>query len=280
MKRLIALLLVGIAMLGAGEPRRIVSIDPAVTETVFQFGHGGAVVATDMTSTWPAAAAALPKLGYIRQLNAEGIIAQRPDLVLTSDKLQPRMVIEQLQQAGITVRELPGAADLPALRQRLLGVGEALGESAQAQRLYDGITARIDAVARRHPAGGTGPRVLFILHLMGGDVVCGGSGTAADWLIRACGGRNGIDAPGYKPVGAEALLAMRPDVVVAMSTGPSGPMTRERIVAHHALTGLAAVQSGRVHLVDGTLMLGFGPRLGEAVEAFADLLHGDGAAQR
>lgn len=278
--RLLALLAAAAVALGAGEARRIVSIDPAITESVFALGHGGSVVATDQTSTWPPAAAALPKLGYIRLLNAEGIIAQRPDLVLTSDKIQPRVVLDQLRQAGIAVRELPGAADLPALRQRLLGVGEALGEAAAAQAAYDRIVARIDAVAGRHPAAARAPCVLFVLHLMGGDVVCGGTGTAADWLIRAGGGRNGLEAPGYKPVGAEALLAMRPDLVVAMTEGPSGPVTRERIAAHPALAGLAAVRSGRVHLVDGTLMLGFGPRLGEAVEAFADLLHGDGGRPR
>ncbi len=39
------------------------------------------LVAKDSTSTWPAAARSLPDVGYIRQLNAEGILSLRPTIV-------------------------------------------------------------------------------------------------------------------------------------------------------------------------------------------------------
>jgi hypothetical protein len=68
---------------GAGaRPARIVTIGGPVTEAVFALGAGGRVIAVDVTSTYPAAVAALPKVGYQRALSAEGLLALDPELVV------------------------------------------------------------------------------------------------------------------------------------------------------------------------------------------------------
>src|SRR5690606_33392795 len=74
---------------------RIVTLGGDVTEIVFALGAGAAVVATDVSSVHPAAAAALPKLGYQRTLSAEGVLAQAPTLTLASDEAGPPPVLDQ-----------------------------------------------------------------------------------------------------------------------------------------------------------------------------------------
>ncbi|MEM7524411.1 MAG: hypothetical protein AAF360_11760 [Pseudomonadota bacterium] len=56
----------------ADTPARIVSAGGDLTEIIFALGHGGRLVGADSTSTHPAEAKALPQVGYVRRLAAEG----------------------------------------------------------------------------------------------------------------------------------------------------------------------------------------------------------------
>ena len=54
---------------------RVISIGGDVTEIVYALGAQQALVARDSTSLQPPQATALPNVGYMRQLNAEGMLA-------------------------------------------------------------------------------------------------------------------------------------------------------------------------------------------------------------
>ena len=69
--------------LNAEEPR-IVSIGGSITEIVYALGKGEWVVGRDTSSYYPDAVKAIPTVGYVRQLNPEGILSLRPSLVIAS----------------------------------------------------------------------------------------------------------------------------------------------------------------------------------------------------
>ncbi|MFP3787446.1 ABC transporter substrate-binding protein, partial [Burkholderia sp. SIMBA_024] len=62
----------------AAAAERIVSIGGDVTEIAFALGAGDEIIARDSTSLQPEAVKPLPDVGYMRQLNAEGILALKP----------------------------------------------------------------------------------------------------------------------------------------------------------------------------------------------------------
>ncbi|SQC87017.1 Periplasmic hemin-binding protein [Klebsiella pneumoniae] len=64
----------------------------------------------------PPAAQKLPDVGYLRQLNAEGILALRPQLVLASAQAQPSLVLHKVQASGVKVVNVPGGESLSADR--------------------------------------------------------------------------------------------------------------------------------------------------------------------
>ena len=70
----------------AAAQEKIVALGGDVTEIVYALGAQSSLVARDSTSQWPQAANDLPDVGYLRQLNAEGILSMRPTLVLASDR--------------------------------------------------------------------------------------------------------------------------------------------------------------------------------------------------
>ncbi|MCX7740062.1 MAG: ABC transporter substrate-binding protein, partial [Meiothermus sp.] len=91
---------------------RIVSLDGVTTEILFALGVGDKVVGRDTSSYYPAAVNKLPTVGYQFQLNAEGILALRPTLVLGREDARPPQVFDQLAAAGVTVVRVP---DKPTL---------------------------------------------------------------------------------------------------------------------------------------------------------------------
>ena len=70
----------GILPLNTFAAERIVTIGGDVTEIAYALGAGGEIVARDSTSLQPQAVQKLPDVGYMRMLNAEGILAMKPTM--------------------------------------------------------------------------------------------------------------------------------------------------------------------------------------------------------
>ena len=82
---------------------RLVTVGGGITEVVYALGAQDLLVGTDSTSLYPPAAQATPKVGYMRQLSAEGLLALRPDALIAGTDAGPPVVLEQLRGAGVTV---------------------------------------------------------------------------------------------------------------------------------------------------------------------------------
>ena len=256
------LLLLGLA-LGAGAARaadRIVTIGSDVTEIAFALGRGADIVAADDTSTWPAAAGRLPKLGYLRQLAPEPILAQRPTLVLVSAGAGPEAVLRQVERAGVRLVLVPDEASAAGVAAKVRTIGAALGKAAEAERLAGTIIAGLPRTQGTNP-----PRMMLVIANAPGRVLAAGQETAGDSFIRLAGGRNSFTAEGYKPLSAEAAIAAAPEVLLVPShvlglAGGLDALRKDPILAR-----TPAVRAGRVLVVDSLAALNFGPRLPEAV---------------
>ncbi len=103
MKKWLGLLSALPLMAFAAAQDKIVTLGGDVTEIVYALGAQSALVARDSTSQWPQAANDLPDVGYLRQLNAEGILSMRPTLVLASAQAQPSLALKQVAQSQVKV---------------------------------------------------------------------------------------------------------------------------------------------------------------------------------
>lgn len=258
----------------AAGPQRIVAIGGSITETVYALGQGGRLVAVDATSLYPAEARRLPNVGYMRTLSAEPILALAPDLVLADGDAGPEAVLAQLRDAGVTVVSIAKATTVAEVPAKIRQVAAALSVPAHGEALSEAVgppALRIAAATAALPAK---PRVLFLLSIGQGAPMAAGSGTAAAGIIAAAGGINAVDGyQGYKPVSPEAAVAAAPDVVLVTDR------TAELLGGAEAILGRAEVlptPAGRAHrlvVMDALLLLGFGPRVAEAVETLARALH-------
>lgn len=251
---------------GAG-PARIVTIGGTVTETVFALGLGARVVGVDTSSVHPPAVAALTKVGYQRRFSAEGVLSLRPTAVVASSEAGPPASFEQLRAAGVPSAVIPSDHGVEGARARIRAIARAVGAGAAGETLV----ARMDrelAAARGAVATskGSAPRVLFVYARGQGTVQVAGSETAADEIIRLAGAVNAVSGfTGFRPLTPEAAAAAQPEIIVVPERGLESLGGRKALLALPGLSLTEAARAGRVVTLDDLLMLGFGPRLGQAV---------------
>jgi iron complex transport system substrate-binding protein len=253
---------------------RVVVLGGAIAEIVVALGAYAALVGRDSTSTYPASLLALPDVGYVRALSAEGVLSLAPDLILAEPDAGPPAVVEVLKASGARFATIPGTPDAEGVLAKIAATAAALGREAEGERLIGQVRADL-AEARAMAASVTRPvSVLFVLSLQGGSVRVGGEGSSAEGIIRLAGGTNAASGfSGYKPMTDEAVLAAKPEVIIVMDREGELSITPEMILGHPALGQTEAARANRIVAMDGLLLLGFGPRTGQAALALHKALY-------
>ncbi len=252
---------------------RVVALGGDITETIYALDAGDALVGVDSTSQWPAAARKLPDVGYVRQLSAEGVLALRPQLIIATHDAGPPTAIEQLRSAGVRMELLPASRTPADVVAKVRTIGHLLGRDAQAGPLATKIAQAYAALAERVAKMPRHPRVVFLMSTGAGSPMAAGSGTAADRAIALAGGLNAVDGySGYKPISAEALVALSPQAIVLMRERSEQTGGIDGVMK---LPGVVQTPAGRLHqviFVDGQALLGFGPRSAEEAQALQKTL--------
>lgn len=255
---------------------RMVSVGGAVTETVYALGAQGQLVGVDTTSLFPAEAMRLPQVGYARTLSAEGVLALAPQLLLASGEAGPPQVLDQLRRAGVRVEVLDEHHQFDGVLARTRRIGALCGREREAAQL----AARLqqDWAARPKPPAGSAPRVLFVLAHAGGQLRVAGEGTGADAMLTLAGARNAFAGmQGYKALTAEAALQAAPDLILCTDQGLQAQGGADGLLQAPGLALTPAGRARRVASMDALLLLGFGPRLPQAVAELTGKLHGRAA---
>ncbi|HEY8599366.1 MAG TPA: ABC transporter substrate-binding protein, partial [Thermomicrobiales bacterium] len=201
---------------------RTIALTGDVAEIIWALGMSGSVIATDTSVTYPPEAQKAPKIGYMRTLAAEGILAQKPTLLIGGESAGPPEVLEQLRGAGVPVVIIASPTTLEAPGQKIRAVAGALGVPAAGEQLASATQAEIDAAVALAAKATTRPRVMF-LNVRGNQVQqISGKGAPAQAIIEAAGG---IDAgtaagvSGYKSITPEALVTGQPDFYLLFKLG-------------------------------------------------------------
>jgi len=279
--RLLATSLIMVLALATGssasESKRIVSASGVSTEILFALALGDQVVAVDTSSSYPETAQQLPKVGYARQLSAEGILSMNPDHVIVSAEAGPPEVLKALQAAGVQLTELPSGHTVEAAKERINLLANSFGAASAGKILATTMTDDLKQVVAIHQDP---PTVLFIYSRAGGMMNVAGQGTAAAAIIELAGGVNAIEGfTGYKPLTPEAAVNARPDVILVTTGGLEAAGGSDALLSHVGLKLTPAGRAGRVVVIDDLKLLGFGPRLGEAARELNRELSGLRLAQ-
>lgn len=180
-------------------PRRVVSLVPSLTETLFDLGAGGDVAGITDFCIFPAGLA-LPRVGGTKNPRVAEIRALRPDLVHMNLEENLRRHAEEIEAfAPVFVSEPKNVDDVAAL---IATLAEIHAKDASAL-LRDLDAARFT----------TAPFTFAVPIWKAPWMWCGGD-TYVSALVESIGGRNVLrERERYPALAADEVLGLAPDVV-------------------------------------------------------------------
>ena len=251
-----------------------------LTETVFALDAGHIVVGRDATSIYPPEAELLPNLGFDQELSAEGVLSLEPTIVIGSPSAGPPEVLEQIRSAGVEVLIIPDLYTFEAPAMKIRAIGAALGLEQRAEELVADVEARIDAVfrevAERYAETQRRPSVLFLYVRRNAPQLVAGEDSPAASMIEAAGGTDaGTQAGiyGFAPLTPEAIVAADPEALLVMQRAIDSIGGIDGLLEVPGVAQTRAGRARRVIAMDDLYLLGFGPRLPEALRDLADEIH-------
>ncbi|MDA0150568.1 heme/hemin ABC transporter substrate-binding protein [Vibrio sp. LaRot3] len=237
---------------------RIISAGAAVTELMIALGQQDQLIAVDVTSQLPDGAQ-LPKVGYHRQLSAEGLLAMGPTKLVGSDEMGPDTALAQLKSAGVSVDIVNTEATPEGLLQRVDQIAKLTHSEAQAAKVKQDIESKIELLNQAKAQQTEVKKVLFLLIHEGRPANVAGSKTTPNAIIELAGGINPAanQLESYKPLSVEAMLEMQPDVILVSGRSYQKMGSADAILK--AMPMLSATPAGKtknIVTIDGHALVG------------------------
>ncbi len=242
----------------AGEPLRVISLAPSMTEIMLELQADGLLVGVLDGGERPAALRALPSVGRQGQLDLERLVSLRPDLLLLWPGSITPAQRDQLTRLGIATYSAEPHS-LAQLIEQIEALAQRLGLAEQGQAYASALRGRLrqlrEQYHREQPL-----RVFYQvwdrpLYTLGGRQVVSDA-------LSVCGARNVFDdltqpAP---QVSVESVLLRNPQVILAGDTA--------QLQSWKAWPAIDAVASGRLLVVPDK---GIERPSGQMIEATARL---------
>jgi iron complex transport system substrate-binding protein len=261
----------GTAVTIPARPSRIVSLSPAVTETLFAIGAGDRLVGRGESDDYPAEAKAVPAVATFTGVELEKVVAQKPDLVIAGGNgLTPPADIQSLRRLGLPV-VVVYAKSVEGVLDDIRLVGRASGDEAAATALAAQLQARIDAISAAAAAAGDAPRTFYEI-----DATKEIYGPAPEsflaQMIQLAGGKAvTTDSPSVWSISLEKLLQADPQVIVLGDANYG--VTPDNVKARSGWAGMAAVGHDAIRPVNDTIVTRPGPRIADGLAALALAIH-------
>jgi iron complex transport system substrate-binding protein len=258
----------------ANPAQRIISLSPPLTEILFAVGAGGQMVGRDSYSDYPADAKNITDVGWTYgKYSMETVVTLKPDLVLAGEITTPELVAS-LENLGIKVFYLKNPLNLDENFAMLKNIGTISGHSVEADILVKNLQLRTAALQEKLAEITSRPTVFYENDATDpSKPYTPGPGTLYTNLISLAGGEN-IGAKlnsTWAQISLEQLLVDNPAYILL---GDSNFGTTPEMVGQRAgWQSLTAVKEGRVLPFDDNLLVRYGPRILDGLEALARALH-------
>tara|TARA_Y100000588_G_scaffold348966_1_gene398992 strand:- start:652 stop:1431 length:780 start_codon:yes stop_codon:yes gene_type:complete len=255
---------------------------PAVTEILVSIGAGSELVGIgsfDQIPIGPNQDSSVTRVGGLLDPNVERIFTLRPDLVILYDTQTD--LRSQLEKASIPILTYTheGLAEISDMI-RLLGIRT--GHSTEAETIATELEASLVAIQRR-VAGRPKPRTLLVFGreplTLRNVYASGGIGFLQD-MLEVAGGNNvfsEIDSENVSQVSSESILSAAPEIIIEIRYGENLPrnIVEDERAVWTQLSTLPAVRNNRIYFVTGNRFVVPGPRVAQATEELARMIHPD-----
>jgi iron complex transport system substrate-binding protein len=275
MKKFIALLfcillfISQIAAFAAEGPKRIISLGPFITESLYLLGAEERIVGVTTYCIRPPEVQDKEKIGTVIGANTEKIISLKPDIVLATS-LSDRRAAEKLKRLGIRVISFPLAKNFSELSEHFIKLGKITGRQKQAAKILKKAQERIDEVQLR-TSGLPKPKVFIQVGARPLFTITEDS--FVNDFIKLAGGINIAADANIGIYSREKVIEQNPDVIIIAEMGIVGKDEKRMWQKYRTIN---AVKNNRIHIMDSYKLGSPTPlAFAETLEEIAELLHPD-----
>jgi iron complex transport system substrate-binding protein len=253
-------------------PQRIVSLAPGITETLYALGLDNKIAGVTTFCNWPVAARTKTRIGGFTNPSIEKIVSLKPDLIIATADGNRKDTVQQLERIGLPVY-VTNPSDTDSVLRSIIHIGKITNRGNEANKLVAKLQKRLNNVAYqiRHKRK---PRVFFQIGLE--PVITAGKGTLINEVIERAGGVNvaGLDTSNYPRYSAEGIIKASPEIIIF------APMVHDKEFKGvkrfwQEFGGLPAVKNDKIYPMNADLINRASPRIFDAVEKMALILHPD-----
>lgn len=241
--------------------KRIVSLAPHLTETLFAAGAGERIVGSVEYSDYPPAASRIARIGGYSRIDLERVTALQPDLIIAWQSGNSAANLDRLRALGFRLYvSQPNHIDDVATEIERLGV--LAGSAPVANRAAESFRQRLAGLQKRY---GNRPPVRTFYQIWKQPLMTVGRRQIISDVIHLCGGDNvfGQLETMAPTVTVEAVITANPEAIVASGMGEARP---EWLDDWQRWTSITAVARGNLFFVPPDLIQRHTPRLLDGAE--------------
>jgi iron complex transport system substrate-binding protein len=255
----------------ATAPKRIISLSPSATETLFAIGAGSQVIAVDDLSNYPSKAP-ISKLSAFSP-NVEALLNYKPDLIiLNADATKATEVKTALEKLNIKVFLERAPLDLSQAYLEITALGRATGKISGAQTVVSEMKSKISAAIKK---GKVSKKVTFF-HELDNTLYSATSDSFIGKVYRDFNLTNiadpaaTADSAGYPQLQSEYIIKANPKIIFLSDAqyGESIATLSKRA----GWNGIAAIKSKNVVALPEDIPSRWGPRLVDFYEFISTAL--------
>ncbi len=260
------------------EYRRIISMAPNITETIFALGLQKKLVGVTDFCNYPLAAKSIDRVGGYLNPNYEALISLKPDLVIVlPEQANIRQYVEELD---IDILQIDNKK-VDDIINSILDIGKTCGAAEKADTLVKKINRRM-ALVRKRVNSFTKYSVLLSIGRTAGsgnlsDVYVAGKNTYFDELISMAGGVNVVknELVDYPLLSAEGIIRLNPDVIIdlVLKNDRKGLTNKQLQDDWQAAAQVNAFKNNRYYILDSSYTVIPGPRFINLLEDLSLSIH-------
>lgn len=251
-------------------PKRIVSLAPGITETLYALGLDREIAGVTTFCTYPEAARLKPRIGGFTNISVEKILALNPDLVIGTADGNRQETVAKLESLGIPVY-VTNPKTLAEILAVVLQVGMITGKETVARRLTADLQNRVKYFTSLVAA----QKKYRVFFQVGGEpLITVGRDTLHTQLIDLAGGINiaGGEKTLYPRYSVEAVVAQQPEVLLFSSMKYAEDVTQVW-GQWRKWPNIPAVRDNRLYIIDTDLIDRASPRIVDGLEAMTRVIH-------
>jgi len=255
------------------EPKKIVSLTPAATETLFALGVGDRVVGRSSDPfMFPPEASPLPEVAVYDKVDVEKVVGLQPDLVIAGgDAFTSVDAVRTLRDQKIPV-VVVYAPDVETVLSDIELIGRAAGRPDEATTMTAQVREEM-AKVRDAVANLPKPRVFYELDATGAFYGPSDKSFLAEMIGLAGGDPITTGSPDKYDIAAERLIAQDPQVIL-LADAPFG-VKPEDVAKRPGWSVMTAVKNGDIRPIDDSTVTRPGPRLFLGLALLAKTIHPD-----